>query len=210
MKAAVTLALALLVGCSREAPARPPAERSAEMQVASIPPTPVTGSLEGQRFTLRDAWYRVVRKAGRERLDLILSEGRVTRLCAESDPERSRHVFLRFPSWQRPVAGEYRVDPGAAGAVFSAHYEAPDERQWRGTLVASAVVVFDAPEGDTVDGRVEVCFGDATQSCVKGSFRARECRSELDPDGPRSGNLHHPDADAGASHEHHAEHGAAP
>lgn len=195
---AVCLFATALAGCARPAPVRPPAIRSADMQVGAIPPTPVAGTLDGQRFTLREAWYRVVRKAGRERVDLILSEGRATRLCAESDPELSRHVYLRFLQWQRPVAGELRVDPERAG-VFSAHYEVPDGRQWRGTAVASAVVVFDAPQGDTVDGRLELCFGDATQSCVKGSFRARECRSELDPDGARAGNLNHPSADAGAA-----------
>lgn len=182
--------------CSHPARPLPPSSRSSEMQVGLIPPTPVAGDLDGRRFVVRDAWYRVQRKAGRERIDLTLSEGRVTRLCAESDPEASRHVWLRFPQWQRFSAGEYRIDPGRT-PVFTAHYEAPDGRPWKGTSEASAVLVLSPQEGDTVEGRIELCFADPTRSCVHGTFRARECRSELDPDGPSAGNLAHPPADGG-------------
>lgn len=188
-------------GCDHYEPGGPPAQTSAAMNVASIPTAGVSGTLGGQRFVLREAWYRVQRRAGRERIDLVLSEGRATRLCAESDPEGARHVWVRFPRWQRFSAGEYRIDPNSANPAMSVHYEAPREHAWEGRGVASAVVVIDEAAGDTVSGRIRACFGDATRSCVAGSFRAQECRSELDPDGPNAGNIRRreaPDGGGGA------------
>lgn len=180
--------LGAVASCGHAEATRPPSETSASMNVAAIPPSPVSGTIDGQRFAMQEAWYRVVRKAGRERIDIIISEGHHARLCAESIPEMARHVWVRFPHWQHFAPGEYRVDPGT-DAPLSVHYEVPAEHVWAGRGVASAVVSIESSTSDSVTGRIRACFGDATQSCVTGAFHAVECRNELEPDGPNSGNI---------------------
>jgi hypothetical protein len=177
---------ALLACAQTEPPGRPPARRARDMDVDAIPAAPVHGTVHGEPFQLAEAWYRVVRFHGRERIDLILSEGHATRLCGESDPELARHVWLRFPGITRFAPGVARVDPPAQ-APFSVHYEWTVDEKWRGHAGGSAVVALDTVEFDRVTGRVRVCFDDAAQSCVEGGFRASECRNELDVDGPRAG-----------------------
>lgn len=188
--AAVPVILAgIFPACGHTTPAYVPSQASPAMTLSTIPPLPVSGTVGGRRFTTHDTWYRVIRKAGRERIDLYLSEGRSTRLCAESDPETARHVWVRFPQWQRFAPGEYRVDPGAAHATMSVHYEASsEEHRWDGNGQASAVVSIDAASGDSVTGRLRACWGDESHSCVEGSFRAIECRPETEPDSPTAGN----------------------
>lgn len=184
---AFVAACASLGGCHRAAERpRPPAVRSQDMEVAAIPPTPVAGSLRGRAFRTVEAWYRVVRMPGRERVDLIFSEGHAARLCGESLPELARHVWVRFPGITQLPVGVARVDPPAA-APFSVHYEWTEREKWRGHGGGSAAIAVEEVVRGTVVGRAKICFGDATQSCVAGSFRAQECRSELDIDGPRSG-----------------------
>lgn len=183
---ALAAACASLTACHREAPRRPPAVRSQAMDLAAVPPTPVAGSLRGQAFRTVEAWYRVVRMPGRERVDLIFSEGRATRLCGESTPELARHVWVRFPGVTRLAVGEQRVDPPAT-SPFSVHYEWTEHEKWVGHGGGSAAIGVDAVTPGTITGRAKICFGDATQSCVTGSFRAQECRNELDLDSPRSG-----------------------
>jgi hypothetical protein len=183
---ALVAACASLSACHREAPRRPPAMRSQAMDLAAVPPTVVSGSLRGQPFRTVEAWYRVVRMPGRERVDLIFSEGRATRLCGESSPELARHVWVRFPGVTRLAVGVQRVDPPAV-SPFSVHYEWAEHDKWAGHGGGSAAIGVDAVTPGTIVGRAKICFGDATQSCVAGSFRAQECRNELDLDGPRSG-----------------------
>lgn len=181
------VALLATSGCRHEAETRrPPARRSEAMAVALIPPAPVAGRLAGQPFRLRTAWYRVQRRPGRERVDLVLSEGARTRLCSESAPDHARHVWLRFPGVTALRPGEQRLDPPSA-RPFSVHYERVVGARWRGHGGGSAVVAFDSVQPSAVAGRLEVCFGDAAQSCVAGSFHAAECWSELDLDSPVSG-----------------------
>ena len=87
-RAAVTAGVLVAVAsCGHAQATRAPSERSSSMSVAEIPPSPVSGTLDGQRFAMHEAWYRVQRKAGRERIDIVISEGQHARLCAESVPE---------------------------------------------------------------------------------------------------------------------------
>ncbi|MEI8255001.1 MAG: hypothetical protein WCJ30_04950 [Deltaproteobacteria bacterium] len=162
------------------------AVRSSDMQVAAIPPPSVGGSIDGQAFHLRTAWYRVERRAGRERVDLILSEGTRARLCGDSTPERAREVWLRFPGVTSLQAGVQRVDPPAA-TPFSIHYERIVDDRWRGHTGGAAVVSLDVVERTTISGRLRACFDDTSASCLSGTFRAEECQSELDLDSPISG-----------------------
>jgi hypothetical protein len=181
-----------LCSCGKKEETYTPSQASSAMNFSTIAPATVTGRIAGRPFTARDIWYRVQRKAGRHRIDLVISEGRQTRLCAESDPEESRHVWVRFPEWQRFVVGEYRVDPSTtlpAPTAMSVHYEAPEEQhRFEGNQTASAIVSIDSAVGDTVTGRMRACFGDAEHSCIEGTFRAIECRPELEPDSPNAGN----------------------
>ncbi len=202
---AVTATAGVVSSCGHTEPTYTPSQASSAMTLAAIPPSPVSGTLAGRRFTTHDTWYRVIRKAGRERIDIFLTEGRQTRLCAESDPESARHVWVRFPGWQIFRAGEYRIDPGTAHAPMSVHFEVPDEEHhWEGNGTASAVVSIDAVSGDSVTGRMRACWGDAHHSCVEGSFRAIECRPETEPDSPTAGNYRRreppPPRDASAPH----------
>lgn len=181
-------ALLLALAACAKAPERPrpPAVLSAAMDLASVPPTAVAGSLRGRPFRTVEAWYRVSRLAGRERVDLIFSEGRAARLCGESTPELARHVWLRVPGVTQLAPGVLRVDPPAASPL-SAHYEWAEDEKWRGHGGGAVALSVDEVSPGAVAGRVRVCFADAAQSCVAGSFRAQECRSELDLDGPRAG-----------------------
>jgi hypothetical protein len=183
---ALVVVCAALAGCKRPVARSTPAMRSSAMDLAAIAPTAVAGSLRGSPFRVVEAWYRVERAPGRERVDLILSEGHVGRLCGESVPELSRHVWVRFPRVTELAVGALRVDPPATTPI-SVHYEWADDGKWTGHGGGSAVVAVDEVAPGAIAGRAKICFDDPARSCVAGSFRARECRSELDLDGPRSG-----------------------
>ena len=184
---ALAVAACVALGACREGapPSRPPAMRSQAMDLAAVPPTPVAGSLRGRSFRTVEAWYRVVRMPGRERVDLIFSEGRAARLCGESVPELARHVWVRFPGVTQLAVGAVRVDPPAE-APMSLHYEWAEHDKWAGHGGGSAALSVDEVAPGAVAGRVKICFNDAAQSCVTGAFRAQECRNELDLDGPRA------------------------
>ncbi len=160
--------------------------RANDMRVDAIPPPPVSGTVDGQPFHLRTAWYRIQRRMGRDRVDLILSEGGRARLCGESTPDRARHVWIRFPSVTALHTGVQRVDAPATNP-FSIHFERILDGRWRGHSGGVGVVSVDTVERTTVTGRLRACFDDEGASCVSGTFRAEECQSELDLDSPISG-----------------------
>jgi len=175
--------LALLVACSHRAdPPRPVRESAATMNAATIPDAPVHGDLDGRPFALRAAWLRVVRRAGQTRVDLVLSEGRPSRLCAQPTPVDARQVIVRLPGVTRLPLGTLRVETaGAAGEVFA---EAPHGHGITAARGAALVVVTRADEGHA-EGRLRVCLADARGSCLAGTFAAHACWDELDLDGPR-------------------------
>ena len=185
-KVVLAVALAAIGGCKKDDSGHgPPRTRSQDMNVTAVPPGPVGGTLGGRAFQTVQAWYRVVRMPGRERVDLIFSEGRPTRLCGESEPELSREVWVRMPGITTLHTGVLRVDPPASTPI-SVHYEWTVDDKWRGHGGGSAMLSVDEVSVGAVAGRVHICFDDTAQSCVEGSFRASECRNELDLDGPRA------------------------
>ncbi len=177
------ITLALLAACSHRAePPRPVREGAAAMNAATIPDDALHGELDGRPFTLRAAWLRVVRRAGQERVDLVLSEGRPSRLCARPTPDDARQVVVRLPGVTRLPAGTLRIEPaGTAGEVFA---EAPHAHGFASARGAALVVVTRADEG-RAEGRLRVCLADAHGSCLAGTFAANTCWDELDLDGPR-------------------------
>ena len=182
----LALLLALGAGCQKEATTRhAPRVASQAMSAAAVPPGVVGGTLVGAPFHTVQAWYRVARMPGRERVDLIFSEGRPTRLCGESEPELSREVWVRVPGVTGLHPGELRVDPGASTPI-SVNYEWPVDEKWHGHGGGSALLSVDEVTVGAIGGRLHICFDDASQSCVEGTFRATECRNELDVDGPRA------------------------
>ncbi len=187
MKRALATALVLSVGCREpEAHTYAPRERAESMTPESLARSPVSGHLGGRPFTQRTAWYRVVRRPGHARLDLVVSEGTPSRLCAVPTPAGARQVLVRYDGTTALTPGPLRADPSPT-APFRVFYERPAEHGFEGVGGASALVVIDAIEANVIVGRLRACFPDATGSCVGGAFRAEECRDELDFDGPRGG-----------------------
>lgn len=162
-----------------------PHERAASMHAGSLATAPVAGHLAGTPFRMRAAWYRVVRRSGHERVDLFISEGRSGRLCGRPTASEARQVLVRATGVRALPTGEVRVT--AATPTMQVSYEVPEEHGYEGVGGGEALVVFDAAEGTAVLGRLRACFPDAHKSCVEGTFRAEECRDELDFDGPRGG-----------------------
>lgn len=179
-----TLVFALLASCHEAPPARRPVrETAASMNPAALPEAPVQGMLAGRPFTLRTAWLRVVRRAGQERTNLVLSEGRPSRLCGRPTPHDARQVVVRFKGVTQVPAGTVRVEPSdAQREVFA---EAPGAHGIEGLGSGHALLVTQIAPGGEVTGRMRACFPDAHGSCVGGSFRAQVCWDELDLDGPR-------------------------
>ncbi len=171
----------------------------------------VSGDLDGARFTLREAWFRVDRRDPRARVDLVFSEGRATRLCATSDPPHARHILVRFPRAQALAVGTLRGAPTAEAPV-SAVFETHASDHWVGRP-GSVAVAIDTSTPTLVTGRLRACFGPGAEGCVAGAFQARQCVTELDLDGPLTGNVRPSTDDAGAPPAEHArpssEHGGA-
>ncbi len=167
------------------------------LDLATAPAALVAGDVDGARFSLREAWFRVDRRQSRARVDLVLSEGRGTRLCANSDPPRARHVLVRFPGAQALSVGVQRGAPGASTPV-TASFESHASGRWSGRPGAVAIEVLTATP-TLVTGRVRACFGPGSEGCVAGAFQARLCVTELDVDGPLSGNVRPSTDDGGTS-----------
>lgn len=167
------------------------------LDLATAPAGLVAGDVDGARFTLREAWFRVDRRESRARVDLVLSEGRATRLCANSDPPRARHVLVRFPGAQGFTVGVQRGAPGATSPV-TASFESHASGRWNGRPGAVAIEVLTAT-ATQITGRMRACFGPGSEGCVAGSFQARLCVTELDVDGPLSGNVRPSSDDGGTS-----------
>lgn len=174
----------LLMACAHpEAPPRPVRERAASMSLAAIPDAPVSGSLGGRPFALRTAWLRLVRRVGQERVDLVLSEGRPSRLCMRPTPGDARQVVLRFTGAARVPAGLTRIEPEERGReVFG---EAQGAHGYPGTGGGSALLSVARVDDGHAEGRVRVCLPEPRGGCLAGTFSAVVCWDELDLDGPR-------------------------
>lgn len=184
MKRLVLAFAFVFAGCHESAPVRRPVrETSASMNPATLPATPVHGTVAGRPFTLRTAWMRVVRRVGQERVDLVLSEGRPGRLCGQPTPRDARQIVVRFTGVTALPAETVRIDVSTPRReVFG---EAPGAHGIEGLGSGSALVVVERSSPAEAAGRLRVCLPDAHQSCVDGSFRAEVCWDELNLDGPR-------------------------
>lgn len=195
MKRAAVI-VALCASACKAAPVAPTTVPAAAMDLAAVPETAVAGTVDGARFALREAWFRIDRRATRARVDVILSEGRATRLCATSEPEHARHVWLRLAGVTQPVPGDLRGAPSPDDAV-TAHWETRASGSWQGRP-GSVALRIETVSPALITGRVRACFGPGAEGCVAGSFQARACVNELDLDGPLAGNVRGP-SDGGAA-----------
>ncbi|MFO0644892.1 MAG: hypothetical protein U0326_01560 [Polyangiales bacterium] len=188
--------LALAVTASCQSPTPTTNVGADTLDLGLTPAGAVSGELDGARFTLREAWFRVDRREPRARVDLILSEGRATRLCATSDPPHARHILVRVPRAQSLAVGTLRGAPGAETPV-SANFETHASDHWVGRP-GSVAIAIDTSTPTLVTGRIRACFGPGAEGCVAGAFQARQCVTELDLDGPLTGNVRPSTDDAGA------------
>lgn len=185
------LALAAL-SCREAPPSRGPLrETAASMRAAQIPEAPLRGTLADRPFALQTAWLRVVRRARVQRVDLVLSEGRPSRLCGAPTPSDARQLVLRLRGVTALPAGELRVD--GRDPLREVFAESPGEHAVEGLGSGNALLVIEQTAPDETSGRLRACFPDVHRSCVAGSFRARVCWDELDLDGPRGARDRAPD-----------------
>lgn len=190
------LIAALCASACKAAAVAPTSVPAAAMDLSAVPERAVAGTVDGVRFALREAWFRVERRKGRARVDVILSEGRATRLCATSEPEHARHVWLRLAGVTQLAPGDLRGAPSPDDTI-SAHWETRASGAWQGRAGSVALRV-ETVSPALITGRVRACFGPGAEGCVEGSFQARACVTELDLDGPLAGNVRGPsDGDAG-------------
>lgn len=186
-----------LCGCGKSEPPIVSSIGAADLDPEAAAEMEVTGVIDGERFTLRDAWFRVEHKEHRHRVDLVLSDGEGARLCSDAEPGKARHVWVRFPGVEKVAPGVYRGDAGDPEATIAGNYEASGEHGWRGRAGAVAIAIDDPGAAATPDagvqsvpkvmaGRIRACFGPGQEGCVSGNFRARLCHTEFDLEGPFS------------------------
>jgi len=184
----VSCALGLFACAEPAVTSGPPATRLDAMSIDGIPSGAVSGSLAGEDFTVAEARYRVENFAGRERVDLLLSDTALRR-CGLPIVREGRMVWLRFDGVTELPTGEARVSTGAEAPTFSIHYEQrqTDERRYVGQEGGDALVAFDEATLGHITGKLFACFGDGQESCVKGSFTATPCFSRVDGRAIREG-----------------------
>lgn len=147
---------------------------------SAIPATPVRGTLHGEPFVARDGRYRIDRRPGYERLDLLLSDAEAGLPCGELRPEAPRRIWLRRPGAEPPETKPIRIRP-TPDRGWQAHYQLRRDDRWVGVGDGSALLALNAPDGGTtLRGSLSVCFADETSSCAAGSFVAHYCPAELD------------------------------
>jgi hypothetical protein len=173
--------LCFLLGCGRRTEATPnPAPRAAPTSADAIPAGPVSGKVAGKPFALKGARYSLDIRPGVEKTDIVLTDVETAEPCADLGPLHATSVWLRWTGVGVPKAEVVRTDPQSPSA-WAAHYERFDEGRWVGNGNASALIALEAPKVDRkLEGSVSVCFGDGLDSCVAGSFVARDCPIRID------------------------------
>lgn len=141
---------------------------------------PIDGTIAGQPFHVIDARFRVVRYAGRERVDVLFADHAIER-CGLPLARAQTRVWLRVPGLIALLPGELTLlDEPAEDAPLQVHYETPNGRLFSEVHRGVARLEITSAASELVEGRVHVCFADATQSCVAGVFRATPCRGRVD------------------------------
>jgi hypothetical protein len=178
---AITLVAIAVAACRPESHA--PQAKVVEPPVASpnaIPDAPVTGTLHGLPFELRDARYVVDKRVGYEHTDIKLSAGKSESACGSIAPANSPSVWLRLEGAAPIETKDMRLAPDAR-SVWSVHYQVFDGDQWTGVGDGTAVLsIREAGPDGRVSGGLAVCFPDDAKSCVSGSFEAQSCPPSID------------------------------
>jgi hypothetical protein len=169
----------LLAACNEGLVAEPPPDDVAprHASAATIPDGPVRGTVGGEPFEAKRAYYRIYRQRDREHLDImLLSEP------GDCDDVDSPSVWIRFAEPNEPARGELRR--GARDdAPWSVHYQVKRQGRWLGHAGAAALLAIDNVKGGSfVDGDVSACFADASRSCIDGHFHADRCLDPVSPD----------------------------
>ncbi len=178
----LSAAVALLgAGCRKElhvtkyAPVEPPVTK-----IDAIPDAPVSGTLRGASFRLKDARYVVDHRMGYERVDIKLSAGAPESACGPVKPSDASMVWLRREKSDELETQELHLDPSKPGP-WSVHYQVHTPDGWVGSAEGYATVTLRASDPDgKLSGGLSVCFSDDQQSCVSGSFDALPCPWGID------------------------------
>ncbi len=169
------------VACRKDIQAEP--HRAVDPPVSShnaIPDAPVSGTLRGAPFVLRDARFVVDRRLGYEHTDIMLSAGKAESHCGPIDPPRTPSVWLRLEGNGKIESKDFKINAETPSA-WSVHYQVFENDQWVGVVDGSAIVTLREPGPDgRLSGAIAVCFSDATKSCVQGSFEAVSCPYAVD------------------------------
>ena len=188
LRALALTGICLLFGCETS-PSAPSGAAKKSLDVLSLDAlsAPVEGRIHGAPFSVADAFFRVVRVPDRERTDIVLA-GEKADACGLPVRREGTRVVLRFPRVTALETGTLTFDgtpePGAPFLL----YEAEVDRRWVGVGNATARVAVDDVGHSTIAGRIDACFPDGRESCIRGRFRARRCASRLDGLFPREGN----------------------
>jgi len=107
-------AMALLAACRPEShvEVHPRVEPPVDSPNA-IPDAPVSGTVRGAPFAVRDARYVVDRRVGYAHTDLLLSAGRAESPCGPISPARATSVWLRLDGDDKIEPKDVRI--GATG-----------------------------------------------------------------------------------------------
>lgn len=165
-----------LWACAEEAPPIDlPAMSEVELDDASG--NPVSGTIASEDFEAVDVRYRVVERAGRERVDFFFSDRPIER-CGLPIAREGRLVWLRAPDTTSLTPATFGTDQDERG--LSVHYEVPVERGYESVGRGSGRLRLTGLENERLEGRMTACFADASSSCVRGAFHAYPCYSRID------------------------------
>lgn len=176
----VALAALALLACRK--PVQPPPHRSVQPPVGSangIPAAPLSGTLRGAPFVMRDARYIVDKRVGYSHIDFVFSASASDSPCGPVSPAKGASVWVRLDGLDPLTSKDQRID-GDQGP-WTVHYQVFDGEQWVGVSDASAIFSYLTPAADgRLTGGLAVCFSDEQSSCVSGSFEARSCPPQID------------------------------
>lgn len=176
-RAALSLACASSLGACGEEPPSIDLPAMSEVDLDAATGDRVSGTIASEDFEAVDVRYRVVERAGRERIDLLFSERRIER-CGLPIEREGRLVWLRVSGVTSLAPATFATD--ADEHALSVHYEVPIDGGYHSVGRGSGRVELVRLENERLVGRVAVCFADASSSCVRGSFHAYPCYSRID------------------------------
>ena len=146
----------------------------------SIPLAPVSGTIQGEQFTLSSARYFVDRRPGYQHVDIKLSAGKSAKDCASPIPDDSTSVWLRRVGSEQIEADTIHIASGQREA-WEVHYQAMHDGEWIGNGDADALIVLQQRAADQrLSGEISACFADVAKSCVLGTFVAEYCPISID------------------------------